>query len=424
MQFPDSSPMKTIKYLVPVVALLAFLFISSCRKNSKEESPSVITEDIAMKIKKLGFDTTGLRAFRGGYLVEGDIFLSKENVDHGFSQSPALTIAKTEQYRTTNLVTGLPRVITITAQNFNTTHINALDQAINKYNQVRLRLTFSRVASGGQITIVGYYDPNDPKLGFSGLGTDNSAFPSGGNPSSQININTFWTGSLTAETIAAIIQHEMGHTIGFRHTDWQDRSYSCGGNSVNEGLSTVGAVQIPGTPSGADQESWMLSCLNPGQVRTFNPNDIIALAYLYGTNSQPGSQQIWEYYNATNTDNVVTTNGNYQNYYPGWAYVGSSFRAFYNNSTTGTVPVYEYYNSINFDHAYSKTDNDPNIIGFPGWAKVGLAFYVYSSNIAGSIPVYWYYNSSQTRHLYTSNPNIASQFPGWSAPQVAWYAAQ
>ena len=88
------------------------------------------------------------------------------------------------------------------------------------------------------------------------------------------------------------------------------------------------------------------------------------------------------------------------------------------------MPVYEYYNSVNFDHAYSKTDNDPSIIGFPGWSKVGLAFYVYSSNVAGSIPVYWYYNSSQTRHLYTSNPNITSKFPGWSASQVAWYAAQ
>jgi hypothetical protein len=74
----------------------------------------------------------------------------------------------------------------------------------------------------------------------------------------------------------------MGHCIGFRHTDYMDRSYSCGGTPINEGGDTtgVGAVYIPGTPTGPDA-ACMLSCLTSISERPFNPNDVIALNYLY-----------------------------------------------------------------------------------------------------------------------------------------------
>jgi hypothetical protein len=65
-----------------------------------------------------------------------------------------------------------------------------------------------------------------------------------------------------------------------RHTDYYDRSYSCGGSAVNEGASNVGAILIPGTPSTANAGSWMLACSNGGN-RTFNSNDIVGLNYLY-----------------------------------------------------------------------------------------------------------------------------------------------
>ncbi|WP_317044047.1 M57 family metalloprotease [Hymenobacter amundsenii] len=53
------------------------------------------------------------------------------------------------------------------------------------------------------------------------------------------------------------------------------RSYS------NEGASTVGAVYIPGTPSGADPNSWMLACIGSTDDRPFNANDRTALNYVY-----------------------------------------------------------------------------------------------------------------------------------------------
>jgi hypothetical protein len=78
--------------------------------------------------------------------------------------------------------------------------------------------------------------------------------------------------------VGSVIQHEIGHCIGFRHTDYATRS-SCNQN-VNEGDAGYGAIHIPGTPTGFDANSWMLACSNGGD-RTFNANDIIALNYLY-----------------------------------------------------------------------------------------------------------------------------------------------
>jgi hypothetical protein len=60
-----------------------------------------------------------------------------------------------------------------------------------------------------------------------------------------------------------------------------DRSYSCGGAYTNEGPSTVGAINIPGTPTGADAASFMLACISTNQNRPFNANDKTALNYLY-----------------------------------------------------------------------------------------------------------------------------------------------
>jgi len=109
-----------------------------------------------------------------------------------------------------------------------------------------------------------------------------SGFPtSSGNPYSQVILNSSQVAGQPNATVASIIAHELGHCIGFRHTDYMNRAYSCGGSAVNEGASSVGAILIPGTPSSPDPNSWMLSCIGSGQNRPFNANDKIALNYLY-----------------------------------------------------------------------------------------------------------------------------------------------
>jgi hypothetical protein len=146
-----------------------------------------------------------------------------------------------------------------------------VDAVVARYNAQNLTLSFSRVAANGNINLV---PANGSFLASAG-------FPSGGNPFNEVKINSRSLNGQPANTIVSVIAHEIGHCIGFRHTDYMDRSYSCGGSTTNEGASTVGAILIPGTPAGPDAGSWMLACIGSGQNRPFTPNDVTALTTLY-----------------------------------------------------------------------------------------------------------------------------------------------
>lgn len=263
------------------LALLALLF-TTCTKNqpvSEVLQTSKITEEVKAKIHNLGFSTNEILEVEDGFIVEGDIFLSEKDLDGTPSDISALIVGESEQYRTTNLVTGLPRNITVRLKTtgFSASEITSLTNAINaaiaRYNAESLQLTFSTVTSGGDIVV---------SKAPSGSGYIASAgFPSsGGSPYGSIKFNAVYA-SWSANTVTSVIAHEMGHCIGFRHTDYMDRSYSCGGGYANEGASSVGAVHIPGTPTGPDPNSWMLACIGNGVNRPFNANDRAALDYLY-----------------------------------------------------------------------------------------------------------------------------------------------
>lgn len=260
-----------------MLALAVSFMFNACQKNQENviEDRTVTDQEVLAKISNLGFSTENVIRADNGYIVEGDILLTHsqlENKQEGIS----LRIASDEQYRTTELVTGLPRVITISlANNMPSNFSPAVDEAIDRYNNENLQLTFQRVSSNGDIHISsGYWWWS--WFGILGQG----GFPENGDPWGSIMLNTSYFGSSTTGYLASVIVHEMGHCIGFRHTDYMDRSYSCGGSYSNEGESEYGAIHIPGTPTGPDALSFMLSC-SDGTDREFNSNDVIALEYLY-----------------------------------------------------------------------------------------------------------------------------------------------
>jgi hypothetical protein len=260
-------------------ALLGVLMYS-CKKDVKEETPpQEVSQDVLNKIKNLGFSTAQVVAQDGGYIVEGDIFLTPENLDE-VSSSPTLRIAEVEQYRTHNLVENLPRTITISISGLGSAYVQGADLAISRYNAENLQIRFQRVSSRGNIRIEGFYQ--GPSGGFITLGS--AGFPTNnGNPYNRIRMNTHpqaYGTNPDPNYVGSVIQHEIGHCIGFRHTDWMNRAYSCGSGGNEGGTGNPGAVHIPGTPTGPDNGSWMLACSNGGN-RTFNSNDRVALSYLY-----------------------------------------------------------------------------------------------------------------------------------------------
>ncbi|ALD20171.1 M57 family metalloprotease [Hymenobacter sp. DG25A] len=254
---------------------LATVVFASCSEKTEVAKDQVSPEAIA-KIQSMGFSTQNIQRDGDAYVVEGDIRLTDRDLAGAYSNGKLMRVGEAEQYRTTNLVSA-PRAITLSLSSKMPASYGAvLDEVARRYNAQGLSLTFSRVASGGSIVL----------NTASGSYLASAGFPTAdGQPYNSVKVNTraIGTVSTTAQInyAATIIAHEVGHCIGFRHTDYMDRSYSCGGSVSNEGASTVGAILIPGTPSAADPNSWMLACIGSGQNRYFNANDVTALNYLY-----------------------------------------------------------------------------------------------------------------------------------------------
>ena len=260
-----------------MLKLLAFLVvavfaITSCKKEVKEAPQDEISQETLTKISTHGFGTSNVQKDEDGYLVEGDIILTEEFLN---SQPGGyyLRVGTVEQYRTTNLVNS-NRTYTVSSSGSVTPALSAaIDAAIERYNDEPIGLTFQRVGSGGDINI---------KIVNGGPYIASAGFPSGGKPYGTVKFNRQYQ-NWESGTLATIFAHEIGHCIGFRHSDFFNRQISCNGSPTNEGASSVGAIWIPGTPQApdVDEGSWMLSCIGNRVNRTFTNYDKAALDYVY-----------------------------------------------------------------------------------------------------------------------------------------------
>ena len=211
-------------------------------------------------------------------IVDGNVYVGRDaHVTLAASREMLEPAAEgQEQYRTTNQVgSGVSKICVVTAGRFDRySRLSAgLDLAIENYNQLGLRLTFARGAAS---------DCNATITAKAAGGVGGSAgFPSGGMPYGTINIGTGLQ-NYSIDVNEHVISHELGHCIGFRHSDYYNRAISCGGSSSNEGDAGIGAILIPGTPSSATLGgSVMNSCFRSSESGEWSSSDTTALNALY-----------------------------------------------------------------------------------------------------------------------------------------------
>ncbi|WP_434348506.1 M57 family metalloprotease [Myxococcus virescens] len=233
--------------------------------------PTVESQEIISNLIEAGFPADDILVVDGSVYVGRDAHVTLD-ASREMLQAPE---GSAEQYRTTNLVgTGVTKICVNPTAEFNTyTNLSrGLDQAIINYNERGLRITFARgPASGCTATITAQ--------AVSGSGAQ-AGFPSGGLPYGKILIGTGFN-SYSVEVNEHVITHELGHAIGFRHSDYYNRNISCG-DGGNEGEAGVGAIHIPNTPNTATVGgSLMNSCGLTPDIGEWTASDITALNYLY-----------------------------------------------------------------------------------------------------------------------------------------------
>lgn len=297
--------MKITKFfnLMMCMAVLAFSF-QSCEKDELEQTTEAITEDVVVtqtssrtpvtdtdilnKVAALNIDV--------GHITKGDFHLPDGTVEQRIYIGDDIVVTveildemlklgsleQTRQYRTNFLVTGNNRTIDILGYTGNDQFglsnrgRTALGWAVNNYNRLsgvtlNFRLTFGTNFNAADMVV---YDNSANNNGSGGV----AGFPTAqGRPHKFIQIYNL--DNFSTNVNEHVITHEIGHAVGFRHSDWFDR-LSCG-SAQNEGAGSNGAIHVPGTPTGRDNSSVMQACFSNNTNGEFNGNDITALRNMY-----------------------------------------------------------------------------------------------------------------------------------------------
>jgi len=282
--------MKKIVYSVFSLLTVCAVIFFSCKRGAQApvtEGSELNAEEMAL-VKAAGFDAGWAeKRADGNYLIEGDLLLSRDQLLSMANISPTheYVMGGEEHYRTTNLVNtgGGVRTITVSlGSGFPSHYSTGLDMALAHYNNLNLNIRFQRVNNGGEINITG---SNLGRSLFGGCILGMSAgFPSdNGDPAPGFTLSTNRCATKYISTAAKadeVMAHEIGHCIGFRHTDYMNR-ISCGSNS-NEGEAGVGAIHIDGTittVTKGNYNSWMMACTNGDN--SFSSEDNFALQSVY-----------------------------------------------------------------------------------------------------------------------------------------------
>lgn len=227
---------KNLLYLFTSIGLTVVIAMTGCKKNSpeinnitEEKTEKLAVEDFVKdieKIAKLGFDPKSIEITPNGYLVEGDILLTKENLDKSVAE-----LSKQQGQYSTRYAVTLKRDIKVAlvAPSNTSKFKQAFDASLVELNSLKVSLDFIAEKDTAKADIIVKYTdlkgtgPNGVFLGYAEF------VDAQGNPGKYIRLNSHPDAGLVSkptDSLTAILSHEFGHALGLRHTDYKNRIYS------------------------------------------------------------------------------------------------------------------------------------------------------------------------------------------------------
>ncbi|SIS60977.1 M57 family metalloprotease [Belliella pelovolcani] len=350
------------------------------------------------------------------FLIDGCIHLTKEELNRNFAKKISGNKLNGENLQATtnaliNYTPGVKRTITYRIADIPTSGPQNwrpnIQEAMAAWSNIR-NFNFNFVETTSSTADITFVEFNN----MSAIAS--ASWPQNGNPGTIIRVNLNYS-NLPSSQKTFVMAHEIGHTLGFRHTDW---------NLQNEGQGVIGANLVRGTWNN-DNASVMNSGLfhpNIPNWQNFSRYDILAGRTIYPFDN--GERPLYTYYkNLSGNKKSHNWTGNWNEF--GLSANGFTYRGvtgfIYNYQKSQTVPLYRYQNSV----GYYYLSRNPNLqTNFPDFQNRVLIGYVYNSPSEDNIPVYEYYNSSEG-HFFTSNFNDAwMSGSGWSGGGIAFYVGK